>query len=311
MKIMSMADVHGDFEIFDKALETVKKSGAEVLTINGDLNGNVLKEEEKEEFRRAHSLVLDATKQLYEVLRLNGQSGNTINCCNTAKMTLSGQPYFAGADGNARKYAEIYLQRGDEIKERIRENYEKFSEKLGRLEQKVFIVPGNWDASFIDDTLARYNLHMKFPEKTGSFSFAGYGGAREVPLDIPNESAVPFNLEAGFDHLSGKEAEILVVHTPPLKFEGSSLRNGDPYLLAHIYRSQPDLILCGHTHRGYVIREPDTGTFIVNPGLLGRYNNEPFGRFIEINVDEEGVHPITAYDLSRGNSYDIKNAITQ
>ena len=311
MKIISMADVHGDFEIFDKALETVKKSGAEVLTINGDLNGNVLKEEEKEGFRKAHSLVFDATRQLYEAVRANGQSGNTINCCNTAKMILSGQPYFYKADGNARKYAEIYLQKGEEINGRIRENYEKFSEKLGKLEQKVFIVPGNWDASFMDDALARYNLHMKLPEKIGSFSFAGYGGAWEVPSDIPSESAIRFNPEAGFDYLPEKEAEILVVHTPPLRFEGSNIRNGDPYLLAHIYRSQPDLILCGHTHRGYVIREPNTGTFILNPGLLGRYNNEPFGSFVEIDVDEDGVHPIKAYNLSSGESYSIKDAITQ
>ena len=57
MKIIHMSDIHGDFESFDKALEIVKATDAEVLAITGDLSGNLFEGEEKEYFEKINSFL--------------------------------------------------------------------------------------------------------------------------------------------------------------------------------------------------------------------------------------------------------------
>ncbi len=50
---------------------------------------------------------------------------------------------------------------------------------------------------------------------------------------------------------------------------------------------QPDAILQGHTHKLNSGKDKETGTVIVNPGNLGRYENTPGGNIVEIDYNQE------------------------
>ncbi len=299
-----MSDIHGDFETFDKALEIVRESKADVLAISGDLNGNHFDEQEKKQFYEAYKMLLNMSLQLNQ--RSNGQG--RINCYDAAGLITSGK---IQSNNKIREKAITYLNIGEKGKKKIADNYVEFKKRFDTLEQRVFIVPGDLDTNYIDDVLAPYNLHLRFPEEVKGFKFAGYGGAAEIPLDIPQESVMRYNMKEGFSHLSNHEdASVVLTHTPPIGFEGSNKYEGNPLLLAYLYRIEPDLILSGHNHVPFVSKEPKTGTIVANPGLLGKYNNENNGTFMEIDVDEYKVSPITLYNLN-GQNIDLRDKVFQ
>ncbi len=297
-----MSDIHGDFESLDKALEIVNKSHADVLTISGDLNGENLDEEDKKQFYESYRELLRVNSQINQLS--NGQK--RLNCYDTANLVMSRQLRLDNnvADNELMKKAANYLSIGEKAKGRIIENYNKFRDRFSKLEQKVFVVPGDWDTKCMDDVLAPNNLHLKYPEEVGGFKFIGYGGASEVPFDIPQESVVDYNIKEEFDYLCQHEdASIVLTHVPPTDFEGKG-SEGNPLLLAYLYRMEPDLILCGHNHVPFALKEPKTGTIVVNPGLLGKYKNEPHGTFLEIDVDEYKVSPVRLYSIN-GQTKDL------
>ena len=48
----------------------------------------------------------------------------------------------------------------------------------------------------------------------------------------------------------------------------------------------------------YFEEDPYSGTRVANPGNLGRYQNQEFGTFLEIDIDEKlFVHPRKAYKI--------------
>lgn len=297
MKIMSMSDIHGDFETFDRALEIVKSSGADVLTISGDLNGNHFSEEEGKQFCEAYQILRSIIPQLQ--MHVQKSNGQRINCGDAAKLIYSGQ--FKIDDGVKEKIGN-YLQLEEKARIRILQNYTGFKQRFSGLEQRVFIIPGSLDTTFMDDVLASYNLHERYPEEVQGMKFIGYGESRELADEIPEGFVIGFNQDKAFEYLSqNKDANIILTHTPPRGFEGDSRLPGDYAFLAYIYRNEPDLVLCGHSHSPLIAIEPKTKTVVANPGNLGRYHNRNFGTFLEIDVDEGAVKPATIYNLNGEN----------
>jgi Icc-related predicted phosphoesterase len=173
-------------------------------------------------------------------------------------------------------------------------NYKQFKERFDSLKQKVVLVPGNWDGKCIDDVLAQQNLHNKSSLEIDNAQFFGYGGSDETPIAIPKDLLINFDSDELFQYLSSQEsrddlADVVLTHTPPRYFEGKNKRHTrDPLLLAHLYKNSPELILCGHNHELYVLKDETASTIIVNPGNLGRYQNDSFGTFLEIDTNKEG-----------------------
>jgi Icc-related predicted phosphoesterase len=289
MRIITMSDIHGDFKSFDKALEVVKNSNADVLTINGDLIGSVFEGEEKDYFIKSYEMLSKLGPQIYQ--NTEGKI-NTIN--GFAKFLTSDN---IKVDKNLREISRNYLRFEQLADERALEQYKKFKKRFDDLEQKVFLVPGNWDFKCIDDVLAKENISNKTAYDFKEIKFVGYGGSKELPCEIPPDLIVNFDKDEAFYHLSKHEdVEIALMHTIPKGFGSESRYIGEYSLLSYLYKNQPTLILCGHTHEPSIIQDRTTETYVINPGKLGEYNNDSRKGFLEINIDDDlFVKPIAHY----------------
>ena len=108
-------------------------------------------------------------------------------------------------------------------------------------------------------------------------------------------------VDEAFEYLSKYEdAEVALMHSPPLGFGNEKRHIGEYSLLAYLYRNQPSLILTGHTHEPSIIKDKKTDTYVINPGKLGEYNGDASGSFLEIDIDEEElfVKPIAHYVIN-------------
>ncbi|MEK6826872.1 MAG: metallophosphoesterase [Nanoarchaeota archaeon] len=279
MKIIHMSDIHGDFESFDKALEIVKATDAEVLAITGDLSGNLFEGEEKEYFEKMNSF-------LNKSFSTNGTIHDLAEALVSGKLKIPLE--------NAVQLGEEYLKFEGVAKERMLNNYKQFKERFNTLKQKVVLVPGNWDGKCIDDILAQENLHEKAPIEIDDAQFFGYGSSNEIPIIVPRDLLIDFDSDIAFQYLHAQEsrddlADVVLTHVPPRYFEGENKKHsGDPLMLAYLYRNSPELILCGHIHEPSIIQDKIASTIIVNPGNLGRYQNDSFGTFLEIDTSKEG-----------------------
>jgi Icc-related predicted phosphoesterase len=280
MKIIHMSDIHGDFESFDKALEIVKTTDADVLAITGDLSGYLFNGEEKDFFI-----------ELNKFLHTNVSTTGTFHAL--AEAFASGKvPPVKGA--NLVKLGEEYLKFEELARQRMLSNYKEFKTRFDALKQKVVLIPGNWDGKCIDDILSQENLHDKSPLEIGNAQFFGYGSCDDIPITTPKDLLFGFDTDSAFQYLSAQEskddmADVVLTHLPPRYFEGKNKRTtGDPLTLAYMFRNSPELILCGHTHGLSVIQDNISSTFVVNSGNLGRYGNESFGTFLEIDTNKEG-----------------------
>lgn len=291
MKIISISDIHGDFETFDKALKYIKNTDAEVLTINGDLSGSVFNKEEKEYFVNITNNLRGLVQQIY-----HDTKGNIRTFHDSMKFLISGK---IKAPKELMKLADDYLRFEKKAVERMSNQYQEFKDRFNDLEQKIILVPGNWDGKCIDDVLAKYNIHNRYPEEIDGIRFIGYGGSREHPIELPIDLTVHYYENEAFSHLSKHEnAEVVLIHTCPKGFEGSERHTGEYSLLAYLYRNAPSLILTGNTHRPFIVKEEKTSTIVANPGNLGRYQNQNFGTFLELEIDKDFfVRPLYVHKI--------------
>ncbi|MEK6757917.1 MAG: metallophosphoesterase family protein [Nanoarchaeota archaeon] len=288
MKLISMSDIHGDFETFDYALNYVRDSKADVLTINGDLSGSVLSGEYNKKF-------IDNSEKLRQVFgQIYNLSGGRINTFNgVSKILLSGE--LGEIPKELKISAENYLETEKIVRERMLQNYEEFKKKFDGLEQKVILVPGNWDGKCIDEKLSLRNIHNKQKEEVNGIGFIGYGSSNALPYELPQDLIVSFDEDEAFKHLSSfGDVDVAMTHDSPRGFEG----NGNPYgkfgLRSYLFEKQPSLFLYGHAHKLTIMQEK--GIVIANPGNLGRYKRDSYGTFLEIDIDENSnVTPIAKH----------------
>jgi Icc-related predicted phosphoesterase len=283
IKIIHMSDIHGDFESFDKALEIVKTTDADVLAITGDLSGHLFQGEEKEHFAKINFF-------LNQNFSINGPIHGLAEALASGKIdapTIKDKSQLIGVGREYLKFEEL-------ARERMLSNYNEFKTRFDTLKQKVVLIPGNWDGKYIDDILSQENLHEKSPLEIGDVQFFGYGSCTDIPIFIPRDFLIDYNSDSIFQYLSAQEskddlADVVLTHLPPRYFEGKNKRTtGDPLTLAYMFRNSPELILCGHTHGLSIIQDNTSSTFVVNPGNLGRYGNDSFGTFLEIDTNKEG-----------------------
>lgn len=293
MKIMAMSDIHADFETFDKALEVVKASDAEVLAIAGDLSGKLFNEEEKKAFLESKNIIDSIGQQLNQATK-----GQVRNIHDAAELLKNPNVKINYSSNNGekpidfRKAAEDYLAVEGLAREKMLKTYVEFGKRFKELEglgKKVLLVPGDWDGKCIEDVLSRYSLHDKYPEEVNGVTFAGYGGSPMFPKEIPAPLIVPFSSHEAFVHLSKQEdADVVITHEAPAEFEGENSRiRGEYCLTSVLFRNTPGLWISGHTHAPYKQRIQTTPTLVVNPGNLGRYENTAYGAFLEIELGED------------------------
>lgn len=122
--------------------------------------------------------------------------------------------------------------------------------RLGRLDARLFIVPGNFELPTTLSAICKENnwtdLHGK-SFKVNGITIVGCGGAPKGPFNTPYELE-----EREFEEILAKieYADILVTHAPPKGVtdytNGANI--GSDAIRAFIEDKQPKINLCGHVH---------------------------------------------------------------
>lgn len=183
------------------------------------------------------------------------------------------------------------------------------------------IVPGNYDP-LLEEVFGAADLHRKSAD-LGGLTITGYGGADILPDHIAVleqfGKTTPYNLGELYRTLADADADIVLLHNPPLgtcdvTYRGENV--GAQSAAAFVREHKPDLVVCGHIHEsgplggaglnpasvaGLVrIQHPDgLSTLILNPGNLGRFElikfptlepiaRLPYGTFTSVDLREDG-----------------------
>ena len=121
---------------------------------------------------------------------------------------------------------------------------------LGRLNARLFIIPGNFELPNILNAICKENnwtdLHGKSFTIDG-ITIAGCGGAPKGPFNTPYELEEEelSNILAKIDH-----ADILITHAPPKGVTDytNGVNIGSDAIRSFVESKQPKINLCGHVH---------------------------------------------------------------
>ncbi len=133
--------------------------------------------------------------------------------------------------------------------------------------QKVLLVPGNWDdlstINFLADKYSMRNLHGY----STKYKNVGIFGASGTEL---NEKDVFNTLRKGNDSLStSKKIMVTHVHARGTRSEFSGFQ-GSKGVRKAIEKFQPDLFIHSHIHEGEGIEEKIGRTRVINVGKKGK-----------------------------------------
>lgn len=140
--------------------------------------------------------------------------------------------------------------------------------------QKVLILPGNWDSFATADFLAELygvrNIHG-YSVKYENIGFFGAGGAEGPgPGRIGNKELMA-TLKKAHSGLKGIEKKIMVTHEHPSgslsEFSGIP---GSKAIAKAIKEFKPNILIHGHIHEGSGIEEMIGKTKVFNVGREGR-----------------------------------------
>lgn len=140
--------------------------------------------------------------------------------------------------------------------------------------QKVLILPGNWDSFATIDFLAEVygvkNIHG-YSVKYENVGFFGAGGAEGPGPSSPSEKEIWENLKKAHDSLRGIEKKIMVTHAHPSNSlsECSGVK-GSKSITKAIKQFKPDILIHGHIHEASGAEEIIGKTRVFNVGRKGR-----------------------------------------
>lgn len=139
--------------------------------------------------------------------------------------------------------------------------------------QKVLILPGNWDSFATVDFLARFygvrNIHG-YSARYNGVGFFGAGGADAGP-NITSEKELKETLEKAYSGLKGIEKKVMITHMHPSGScsELSGIK-GSKAIREAIEKFRPDILLHGHIHETFGFEERIGKTKVFNVGREGR-----------------------------------------
>lgn len=145
--------------------------------------------------------------------------------------------------------------------------------------QRVLILPGNWDSFATTDFLASVygvkNIHgysAILKKQNKSIGFFGAGGAENSPgPSRVTEKELFDTLKKAYSGLKGIEKKIMVTHMHPSasisEFSGFS---GSKAITKAIQQFKPDILLHGHIHEAAGIEQVIGKTKVINAGRHGK-----------------------------------------
>lgn len=140
--------------------------------------------------------------------------------------------------------------------------------------QKVILLPGNWDSFATTDFLAEVygvrNIHG-YSVKYENVGFFGAGGAEGPGPGRVSEKELLTTLKKAHSHLKGIEKTIMVTHQHPSgslsEFSGIE---GSKSITRAIKEFKPNILIHGHIHEAEGADEKIGETRVVNVGRKGR-----------------------------------------
>lgn len=144
--------------------------------------------------------------------------------------------------------------------------------------QRVLILPGNWDSLGTVDFLARFygvkNIHgySALYEKDGEkIGFFGAGGALDIGPVPSSEKELRDTLKKAHSELKGIEKKVMLTHMHPAgsKSEFSGVLGSEEIRNA-IRKFKPDILLHGHIHEAEGFEEKIGKTRVFNVGKKGK-----------------------------------------
>lgn len=141
--------------------------------------------------------------------------------------------------------------------------------------QRVLILPGNWDSFATTDFLATIygvkNIHG-YSARYENIGFFGAGGTENSvgPGNI-SERELFNTLERAHKDLKGIEKKIMLTHEHPAgsKSEFSGIKGSNAIRKA-IKKFKPDILLHGHIHEAAGVEEKIGNTRVINVGREGK-----------------------------------------
>lgn len=139
--------------------------------------------------------------------------------------------------------------------------------------QKVLILPGNWDsfatADFMAELYGVKNIHG-YSARYEDVGFFGAGGADVGPFSVVSEREMMKTLEEAHAGLKGVEKKVMVTHMHPRgsasEFSGVA---GSESIRKAIKKFKPAVLIHGHIHEAAGADEMIDGTRVVNAGKKG------------------------------------------
>ena len=192
-----------------------------------------------------------------------------------AASDIHGESKFAKklAEKAEREKADLVVLCGDITGFRETKNFIKpFKDK----NQKVLILPGNWDSFATADFLAELygirNIHG-YSVKYENIGFFGAGGAEGPGEGRASEKEILATLKKAYSGLKGRgiEKKIMITHEHPSgsKSEFSGVE-GNKSITWAIKQFKPDILIHGHIHEGAGIEETIGKTKVFNVGKEGK-----------------------------------------
>jgi uncharacterized protein len=142
--------------------------------------------------------------------------------------------------------------------------------------QKVLILPGNWDSFATIDFMANFYGVTNIHGYSAIYKGVGFFGAGAAPTAIGPRSAITEGelmdtLDKAHKGLKGIEKKVMLTHVHPAgsKSEGSGFPGSEAVTDA-IKKFNPDLLLHGHIEELEGVEEMIGKTRVVNVGPSGR-----------------------------------------
>jgi len=141
--------------------------------------------------------------------------------------------------------------------------------------QRVLILPGNWDSFATTDFLANLygvkNIHG-YSAIYENIGFFGAGGTTDmIGPGSTSEREMLKSLERAHKDLEGIEKKVMLTHMHPSgsksEFSGFS---GSKAITKAINKFKPDILLHGHIHEAFGVEEKIGDTRVINVGRDGK-----------------------------------------
>ncbi len=301
MKIIYLADIHGDF---DRVKRLLASTDAQVYIVAGDLiDRPFFSEAMAARYRNLQS----------SFSSLQGRWKDDSADLDDFIDTLLKHTDLAV---DIREQAAAYRETTVRARRSMQQKY-KILESILFLKgtSRILCLPGNYDMDLQYTSLHGRDLHRHWYH-VAELRIAGYGGADVTTPGIPNRYAVPYNADRGSSEMTRFFAEtcpdIIVTHKPAhgIHDHVSPMgESGSPELRRFCEENQVLLCLTGHIHDQWGFEEFE-GTIFMNPSNFGAVP-KPGGQvaeggfFYDIDTRDRQIISVTLSKLVGDKVHDI------